>query len=61
MASPLRAAGNANPVPGSGPLRASIMEFPINVEAAVLVNSFATSCGTSLDAILRDAFHAAYV
>lgn len=52
---------NGNPVPGSGPLRASIMEFPINVEAAVLVNSFVTNCGTSLDAIVRDAFDDAYV
>jgi CubicO group peptidase (beta-lactamase class C family) len=44
---------------GSGPLRTCIMQFPIQVEAAVMVNSFVGACA-NLDRIVADAFDAAY-
>ncbi|MGB3246068.1 MAG: serine hydrolase domain-containing protein [Sulfitobacter sp.] len=54
---------NGTCVSGSGPLRTQIMQFPINVEAAVMVNSFVTGCnsGPALDQILRNAFDAAFI
>lgn len=50
-------------VPGSGPVRTQIMQFPINVEAAITVNSFVNGCnsGPPLDRILADAFDAAFI
>ena len=56
--------GNGACVPGSGPVRTCIMQFHINVEVAVMVNSFVTGCsgpGTNLSRIVADAFDAAYV
>jgi CubicO group peptidase (beta-lactamase class C family) len=43
----------------SGPLRAVIMQFPINVEAAVLVNSNPTE-GSGIKNVVKDAFDAAW-
>ncbi|MEX0285498.1 MAG: serine hydrolase domain-containing protein [Paracoccaceae bacterium] len=52
---------NGNCVRGSGPLRTCIMQFPVNVEVAVTVNSFVITCTSSLDRMIADAFDAAYV
>ena len=56
--------GSGTCLPGSGPLRTCIIQFPINVEVAVTVNSFVNGCSgpnTSLTRLITDAFDDAFV
>lgn len=50
-------------VPGSGPVSTQIMQFPIHIEAAIMVNSFVSGCNTGpgLNRILADAFDASFI